>query len=448
MKKTWIIILLVLAALAGGYFAGKKNIFSKSNEKRSQSSWVVHRRQTDNILGWWREARESDAQKQGQKKLLSKMTSNPYLQGYVPAQKEGGITQYDEGRTYQGLNLFSSGHAPQVFLMDMKGEIFHEWSISFQEAWPDPFPFEILDEHKEFIRRAYLYPNGDLLAIFDYIGILKLNKDSQVQWRHPGQNHHDIYVAKDGRIFTLGHKVRVIKENYPRLPLDGPLADDYLEILTPDGELLERISIFNAFHSSPFSSYLELMEKSFGDVFHTNTIFVIEEPLDQHFAAFDPGDILISMRNTNTIAVIDGENKTVKWAMRGFWRHQHQPILLSNGNMLVFDNQGGDPESYFKSNQSRIIEFHPFTKEIQWEYRGTEESPFYTDVCGYIQRLPNGNTLITETMYGRAFEVIPEGEIVWEYISPFRAGEDNELVAIVLGMTRLDPKDLQFLAGE
>ena len=40
------------------------------------------------------------------------------------------------------------------------------------------------------------------------------------------------------------------------------------------------------------------------------------------------------------------------------------------------------------------------------------------EVPGYAQRLPNGNTLITESSFGRFFEVTKEGEIVWEYVNP------------------------------
>ena len=38
---------------------------------------------------------------------------------------------------------------------------------------------------------------------------------------------------------------------------------------------------------------------------------------------------------------------------------------------------------------------------------------------GNSQRLPNGNTLITESSFGRFFEVTREGEVVWEYVNPF-----------------------------
>ena len=47
------------------------------------------------------------------------------------------------------------------------------------------------------------------------------------------------------------------------------------------------------------------------------------------------------------------------------------------------------------------------------------------------------NTLITETDRGRAFEVTPEKEIVWEFHNPYRFGPKDELVAIVPEMVRL-----------
>ena len=38
-----------------------------------------------------------------------------------------------------------------------------------------------------------------------------------------------------------------------------------------------------------------------------------------------------------------------------------------------------------------------------------------------MQRLPNGNTLITEGSDGRVFEVTPDHKIVWEFVSPYKA---------------------------
>ena len=37
------------------------------------------------------------------------------------------------------------------------------------------------------------------------------------------------------------------------------------------------------------------------------------------------------------------------------------------------------------------------------------------DIPGSAQRLPSGNTVIAEPLDGRAFEVTPDGDIVWDW---------------------------------
>ena len=86
------------------------------------------------------------------------------------------------------------------------------------------------------------------------------------------------------------------------------------------------------------------------------------------------------------------------------------------------------------------LEFDPLTQEPVWAYEGSEDNGFYTELCGSSQRLPNGNTLITESEAGRAFEVTADLGIVWEYVSPFRAGPEDEYVATLLEVVRL-PED-------
>jgi len=53
--------------------------------------------------------------------------------------------------------------------------------------------------------------------------------------------------------------------------------------------------------------------------------------------------------------------------------------------------------------------------------------------------LPNGNTLITESQGRRALEVTPEKKIVWEFLNPHRAGEQEELIAVLMEVTRIEP---------
>ena len=117
-------------------------------------------------------------------------------------------------------------------------------------------------------------------------------------------------------------------------------------------------------------------------------------------------------------------------------------MLLPSGNLLVFDNNKG-------GKHSRILELDPLTMEQKWSYEGGKDGPFYSAECGVVQRLPNGNTLIVESLNGRAFEVTPAKKIVWEYYNPYRAGDDAQLIATLFDVVRLGPDfPLDWIEGD
>jgi hypothetical protein len=97
--------------------------------------------------------------------------------------------------------------------------------------------------------------------------------------------------------------------------------------------------------------------------------------------------------------------------------------VLSSGNILLFDNGMG-------RRWSRVVELDPASGRIVWEHGGPGEGSFYTRTRGSNQRLSNGNTLIVESDDGRAFEVTPGGETVWEFIN-FNLSEEREPSVIV-----------------
>jgi outer membrane protein assembly factor BamB len=118
--------------------------------------------------------------------------------------------------------------------------------------------------------------------------------------------------------------------------------------------------------------------------------------------------------------------------------------LPGEGNILVFDNGGwagygipnpGSPTGRRNAlrDYSRVIEFDPITFEIIWQYPATESGyaismvgqKLYSALMSSSQRLPNGNTLITEGSQGRIFEITTKFEIVWEYINPYFNKKDK-----------------------
>ncbi|MFT7464339.1 MAG: outer membrane protein assembly factor BamB, partial [Pseudohongiellaceae bacterium] len=184
--------------------------------------------------------------------------------------------------------------------------------------------------------------------------------------------------------------------------------------------------------NSPFTSLINKM-KSEGDIQHTNTLELVDERLAQRLPEVSVGDALISCLYTNTIAVISMKTEQVVWARRGAWKWQHQPTVLENGNILLLDNKGGSPQL----GRSRMLEIEPETGKFSWSYTGAEDNKFQTNTCGAGQRLPNGNTLITESDNGRSLEVTHEGQTVWEFLNPYRSGDDGQLVATLFEVVRL-----------
>ncbi len=87
-------------------------------------------------------------------------------------------------------------------------------------------------------------------------------------------------------------------------------------------------------------------------------------------------------------------------------------------------------------DSSRVLEINPVTLEIIWQHDAEklgfaspmDSSRFYSPYVSSAQRLPNGNTLITEGSNGRLIEITAEHEIVWEYVSPYWREGKNAII--------------------
>ncbi|MCG8637297.1 MAG: aryl-sulfate sulfotransferase, partial [Desulfobacterales bacterium] len=192
-----------------------------------------------------------------------------------------------------------------------------------------------------------------------------------------------------------------------------------------------------------------------GDWMHTNSMSLLGP--NPHFDAgderFHPDNIIICGRETNISLIISKETGKIVWRLGpdydtspelkklGWIIGQHHAHMIPKGlpgagNIMIFDNGGwagyGAPNPLsptgFRSalrDYSRVIEIDPVTLEIKWQFSPGElglvfpvdYNRFYSPFVSSAQRLPNGNTLITEGASGKIFEVTRDHEIVWEYIS-------------------------------
>jgi hypothetical protein len=340
-------------------------------------------------------------------------------------------------KTFDGFTLYTCASqtvsGTQAFLINMRCEVVHRWAVPFSRLWPQPPHIQgRVNDSLICFFACRLYPNGDLLVVFHGIerlatgfGLAKLDKDSNVLWKYSANIHHDVDVGEDGTIYALRHDlVREMPKGLRYLPT--PSLVDSLVVLSPDGkELRPPISLLEALRDSPYSPLLSPIErtdkkgtrrgfflKRFDeearreDVLHANCVQVLSRRLAPKFPLFKAGQVLVSMRHLDALAVMEPQSGALVWAARGPWRAQHDPQFLDNGHLLIFDNLGS-PKS------SRVLEYDPLTQAFPWQYPGDKGVPFFTSERGMSQRLPNGNTLIVDSEGFKILEVSQENEVVW-----------------------------------
>jgi hypothetical protein len=342
-----------------------------------------------------------------------------YAEGDEPAPAEALVTLHDPERTWKGYNLYTSEHAPRIFLIDMDGRVLHMWEVRLPDLAELPM-----------LRRARLFENGEVLILMEELGLVRVDRNSEVLWHYPGPCHHDFEISDDGSIYVLTSETAV----YPAYSRRHPIRNDMITVLDPDGSLRKEISVIAATKNSACCSH-HLDGKIRGNVFHSNALEILDGSLAERHPAFRAGNLLISWRNLDAIGIIDMETERVVWSLGGLFRKQHDPTVLDNGNLLVFDNI----DIARGREASRVIEIDPFSGRIHWEFHARPDFPFFTRTGGSSLRLPNGNTLVTETRKGRAFEVTPDREVVWIFLNPARVGEESRNIARIYEMQRLPP---------
>jgi len=341
---------------------------------------------------------------------LSYLTIAP-LEG---TEDKEGVIFHDPQKAYQGLNLYAPRHLSAAYLMDMDGSVIHSWSWG-EGGWQE----------------IEMDKNGDLLAYVKDQYMLRLSWDSRVKWVNKMRVHHDVTVAENGDIYALA---RVDLIGFLRC-IPVPVLNDSIVVFNPDGEIKEiiplfsilkpflpvkRISAIHAWIMKPGSQkmfrslrraqgYL-LPYDSPADLMHINNVEILPKDIP---GIAHKGDLLISARNINLVAILDRETKRVVWSWGpGEIRLQHHASFLDNGHILIFDNRTS------REGFSRIVELDPVTRTIVWQYKSDPPENFFSAFQGSCQRLPNGNTLITESHAGYIFEVTPAGDLVWGFYAP------------------------------
>ena len=318
-----------------------------------------------------------------------------------------GLRGLDAGRASAGLTLFAPMMGDgAVYLIDLHGKVVHTWRMPYA-----PGLYGYLTDAGTLFYNGKI-PNDTFLGKSPFKGGVALEADwnGQVLWevREPN-HHHDGRLLKNGNILMLcaaelpDGVAGKIQGGRPGTEADGKIWADYVVEFTKQGKKVWEWRTWD--HLDPGEYPIPLIQNERAEWTHGNA--VAESP---------DGNLLISFRNISTIVKIDRRSGGVVWKLGAPpLSGQHAPTPLPNGNILIFDNGPTRLDQTFPS--SRVIEVNPANNEIVWKYQ--DANRFYSDRISNAQRLPNGNTLINEGMFGRFFEVTPASKVVWEYVSPY-----------------------------
>jgi len=324
-----------------------------------------------------------------------------------------GVTYYDRQQADDGYTLFCTFGAKDVWLIDMEGAIVNRWRMPYE-----PGCHALLMPNGNLLYAAMVKDPMDMGLPVEFSGMgglfMEVDWEGNLLWQAevPYQNHDFQFMENRHVIFTSFHPsgtlsdelAKKVKGGQPGTEVQGRIYGDSVFEIDRKGETVWEWRASD--HLDPELDVLCGLENR--SVWpYLNTVWICKD-----------GNILLSARYTGTVMKVEyPSGKVVARYGRGKLAHQHDSRELDNGNILLFDN-GSHRHSYLPS-YSRVIELDPHTDTIVWEYKSNPPCDFYSAICGGCERLSNGNTVICDSWIGRIFEVTPDGELVWEFISPF-----------------------------
>lgn len=336
----------------------------------------------------------------------------------------GTYSGYQPELAYQGFTLYPQVGGARLKLVNMSGNVVHQWRLDAPRARMLPgCSILVLHGSKWGLQ---VEPWSTLRR-----SLREYGWDGEVLWEYKSENpiHHDVHLLPNGNLLFL-ERVEV-PEEITRARVRDPerrtyrFRSDAIVEITRKGKEVWRWLAHEHLDLNSCGRYdceQEVRDviasgKKQYDWSHANT--VVPLPPNRWYESgdsrFRPGNLMIMIRDWSTVMIIDRLTNEVVWQYVGDYKggleyghesHMIPPGLPGAGNVLIFDNGYERRESY-------ILEINPVTKDPVWIF---DHGPkFFSRVAGSVQRLPNGNTLISEDVPGRTFEVTSKGEIVWQY---------------------------------
>lgn len=372
--------------------------------------------------------------------------------------------------------LFSPIDDTSVYLMTPDGQKLHQWSTPFAPGYS-----VYLLPNGDLLRATSL-PERPFSSLLGSNGgrVQMLDWDSRVIWQFDyatteGQQHHDVfYMPNNGHVLMVAWERHSEEEALAAGRAEGTFDDAHelwvdkiVEVDPATDRIVWEWRTWDHLlpPASAASEHPELIDPNYvmvagRDWTHANAV-TYNAALDQ---------VLLSVRNFSEFWVIDhgttteearghtggrlgrGGDLVYRWGNPSTYGlgapqqifGQHNPSWIPDGlpgagDILLFDNGDVNARPY-----STVVEIAP-PRQGDGSYAYDPGSGFgpaapvaryvadpptslFAPIISGAQRLPSGNTFVTDGPAGRFFEVTPSGQTVWSYTVTDAAGGTGHLV--------------------
>lgn len=370
-----------------------------------------------------------------------------------------------ETGAYPGYTLVVPQTTTDTYLLDLDGRVVHSWqsgylpglSASLRDdglltragrVTPVPGTFadapggqggviELLDWESNVVA-SFEYASDEFLQHHDAVSLPNGNV-MFLAWQRKSAEEA-IAAGRDPETLLEDHvypdSVIEVDVERGRVVWEWHVWDHLVQDRDPDkpsyGDPAERpgrIDV-NWIHDAEYTSWIHLNGLAYDPVRdhvvvssrHFSEVWVIDHATTTEEARGKKGDLIGRFGNPEAYGMGTAADRTL------FFQHDPEVIpkgLDGAGRILVFNN--GDAEGRAFSTVDEIV---PVRRGRRFAMRDgvfaaridqvvphatAATQPFFDAFISGAQRLPNGNTLVTEGPVGRVFEMTPGGTRVWEY---------------------------------
>lgn len=395
------------------------------------------------------------------------------------SQNTVGLISYNQNQALDGYNLIYPHNQPNVFLLNNCGEIVHTWE---DDANWRPGNTAYLTKEGNLYKtkrdasvtedRIWAGGGGALLEIRDW--------DNNLIWDFEMNDsihrlHHDFAITDQGTIIALAWELKNADEclaagRDTSTLARGEMWPDWIFEIDPELDSIiwewhtwdhlvqeydstkanygviadspDKIDVnFGRVDGHPdwmhanSLDYNDELDQILLSVPYFNEVWIIDHTTTTAQAASGSGgfsgkggDLMYRWGNPITYQQGDSTDQTLFFQHDAHWVDDFlNPFQPNFGQIAVFNNRVGN--DYSTANI-----FDPGWDMYEWRYAkdGNTYAPddfgvtithpdttaLWSTGLSSIQVLPNENYLITGGRFGYTFEITPEDEIVWEYITP------------------------------